>query len=144
MEKRYFIGVTLLLTVLSTNPILANRVNTNSPINLKQVNTLASQISSTLYKRGLDKDVAYELSNNFVEDEDYLNEKINNFLDIYQKISKEDLLEHLSTVALNRQKINFDSYDNLISIVSKINGAHPDIHDLKKLRTISNINKILC
>ncbi|SFZ98602.1 hypothetical protein MNB_SV-5-1585 [hydrothermal vent metagenome] len=144
MEKRYFIGVTLLLTVLSTNPILANRVNTNSPINLKQVNTLASQISSTLYKRGLDKDVAYELSNNFVEDEDYLNEKINNFLDIYQKISKEDLLEHLSTVALNRQKINFDSYDNLISIVSKINGSHPDIHDLKKLRTISNINKILC
>ena len=144
MEKRHFITVSLLVTALAANPLFANRLNTSNPSSLRQANILTSQITSSLHKRGIDEDAANEISKIFTDGEENLDAKINNLLEVYQNISHEELLEHISIAALHRQKINFDSYDNLISMVSKIKGSNPNTNELQKLRTVSNINKVLC
>jgi hypothetical protein len=144
MEKRHFITVSLLLTALAANPLLANKLNPLNQSTLRQANIITSQITLSLHKRGLDEDAADSIVKEFVDGEDHLDAKISNFLDIYKKITHSELIDHLSTVALNREKVAFESYDNLMGLARKIKGTHLDANELKKLRTVSNINKLLC
>jgi hypothetical protein len=143
MDKRNFISVTLLVSALAFNPLLAEQRNTTTISQIK-TNTVSSSIASILHKRGLDEDAALEISKNLVEeDEALLAMMMENLEESCNIVSREEVLEYLSTAALHRQNIRFDSYDHLIAMVSKIKQRSLDTKTLQNLRDVANKNALL-
>ena len=144
MDKRNFISVTLLISALAFNPLIASELIINKPSTQRQVNTVSNSIASILYKRGLDADVAHDLSKELVDDNDELLEAmINNIVNIYHDITQEEIFEHLSTLALHRQNIDLSSYDHLVNMVTKIKSKALSQMELKQLSTVSKLNQMI-
>ena len=144
MNKQNFITFTLIISGLALNPVMAdaefNRISQSQNIN----HSITASISSILYNRGIDEDVADELSSNFVNEEDeLLLAMMIQALDDKNIVSREEVLEYLSTAALHKQYIDFKKYDNLIGMVSKIKQQALDTHTLNLLSYIAKINKQL-
>ena len=144
MNKQNFITLTLIISGLALHPVMAdtefNRISQSQNIN----HSVAASISSILYNRGIDEDVADEMSLNLVNEEDelFLTMMIQ-MLDERNIVSREEVLEYLSTAALHKQTIDFKKYDNLIGMVSKIKQKSLDANTLKELSYIAKINKQL-
>ena len=143
MDKKHFITVSLLLSALAFNPLVANELYLNQISSQRQVNTISSQVASLLYNRGLDEEVADELSEGLVDDNELFEAMLSNLLNHYPDITTDALFEHLSTVALHRQSIDLSSYDHLLNMVSKIKGTTLTDNELKSLSHISKLNKLL-
>jgi len=143
MDKKHFITVSLLLSALAFNPLVANELYLNQISSQRQVNTISSQVASLLYSRGLDEEVAHELSEGLVDDNELFEAMLSNLLNHYPDITTDALFEHLSTVALHRQNIDLSSYDHLLNMVSKIKGTTLTDNELKSLSHISQLNKSL-
>ena len=147
MNKQNLLTLTLILSGLVLTPAVAEvRVDMESaPTQTQNINhSVTSGISSVLYNRGLDEDVAEELAANFVEAEDemFLSMLLQT-LDAKNIVSHEEVLDYLSTAALHRQSIDFKSYDNLVGMVAKIKKCALDENTLKQLSYLSHINKQL-
>lgn len=145
MNKQNFITLTLIISNLAFNPVMADTIFTTAVSQSQKINdSVTSDISSVLYKRGLDKEAADEISENFVseEDEELLAGVIQE-LDKEDIVSRKEVLEYLSTMALHKQKFYFQSYDHLVGMVTKIKQRSLDSKTLKKLHTIANINQQL-
>jgi len=143
MDKKHFITVSLLLSALAFNPLVANELYLNQISSQRQVNTISSQVASLLYSRGLDEEVADELSEGLVDDNELFEAMLSNLLNHYPDITTDALFEHLSTVALHRQNIDLSSYDHLLNMVSKIKGTTLTKNELQSLSHISKLNKLL-
>ena len=141
MDKRNIISVTLLVSALAFNPLVATELNTNTT-SQRQINSVTASIAHILHKRGLDEDAAKEISKDLVDEEDELfAAMIHNLLNEYSNLTKEEVFEHLSMVALYRQKMQLDSYEHLISMVSKIKGKPLTAQSLKQLSRVAKLNK---
>jgi len=143
MENRNFLTVTLLISALAFNPLSATEMDTYRTNSQRQVNTVSSTIASLLHKKGLDEDVSHAFSRDLVEDEALFTAMLGNFLIHYPAVSQEEVLDHLSTVALHRQNIQFDAYDHLVSMASKIQGNTLNADALDRLRAISKLNQMI-
>ena len=144
MDKRNIISVTLLVSALAFNPLVATELTTNTS-SQRQINSVSSSITHILHKRGIDEDMAKEISENFLDKEDELfTAMIDNLLNEYSNLTKEEVLEYLSTAALYRQRVDFDSYSHLISMVSKIKGKVLNEQSLKQLSKVAKLNKKMC
>jgi len=143
MDKRNFVSVTLLVSALAFNPLAAQQLNTNASSQVQR-STVSSSIASILHKRGLDEDAAGEISNNLVDEEDELFDlMINNLVNECSSLSKEEVLEYLSTAALYRQNVHFDSYAQLVNMVSKIKQKPLNEKTLKQLSVIAKKNSLI-
>ncbi len=143
MDKRNIISVTLLVSALAFNPLVATELNTNTT-SQRQINSVTGSIAHILHKRGIDEDMAKEISQNLTEDEDELfAAMINNLLNGYSDLSKEEILEYLSTAALYRQTVDFDSYSHLIHMVSEIKEKPLNEQSLKQLSRVAKLNQEL-
>ncbi len=141
MDKRNLISVTLLVSALAFNPLVANELNTNTS-SQRQINSISSSIAHILHKRGIDEDKAKEISKNLIDEEDELfAAMIDNLVNEYSSLTKEEVHEYLSTAALYRQRVDFDSYSHLISMVSKIKGKALNEQSLKQLSRVAKLNK---
>lgn len=144
MKKQNLITLTLIISGLTLNPVMAEAVLTTVSHSQNINHSVSSSISSLLFNRGLDKEVADELSENFVSEEDEaLLAMLIHDLDTHNIVSKQDVLEYLSMAALHKQKIDFHSYDHLVSMVSKIKEISLDTNTLKQLSQISKMHKQL-
>jgi len=144
MDKHNFISVTLLVSALAFNPLIATELNTNTT-SQRQINSVSSSIAHILHKRGIDEDIAKEISKNLVDEEDELfAAKIDNLVNVYSSLSREEVFEHLSTVALYRQTVDLNSYSHLISMVSKIKGKALNEQSLQQLSRVAKLNKEMC
>ena len=144
MKKQNLITLTLIISGLTLNPVMAEAVLTTVSHSKNINHSVSSSISSLLFNRGLDKEVADELSENFVSEEDEaLLAMLIHDLDTHNIVSKQDVLEYLSNAALHKQKIDFHSYDHLVSMVSKIKEISLDTNTLKQLSQISKMHKQL-
>ena len=144
MDKRNFVSVTLLISALAFNPLIANDTHINATNSLRHANTLTHSIASALYNRGLDEDVAYNLSQDLVDENDeLLDMMIHNLVSVYHDISYGEVVEHLSTLALHRQSIDLASYEHLVSMLSKIKGHTVTKDALKQLDTVSKLNQLI-
>lgn len=142
MDKRNFISVTLLVSALAFNPLVAQQLNANISSQIERNTTVSSSIASILHNRGLDEDAAQEISNNFVDEEDELFAlMIENLVNECSSLNKEEVLEYLSTAALYRQDVHFDSYAQLVNMVSKIKQKSLDVKTLKQLSAVAKQNK---
>ncbi len=144
MNKQNFITLTLIISGLALNPVMAdaefNRISHSQNIN----HSVAASISSILYNRGIDEDVADEMSSNFVNEEDELFlAMLIQALDDKNIVSREEVLEYLSTAALHKQNIDFKKYDNLIGMVTKIKQHALEKDTLAQLSVIGKQNTFL-
>ena len=141
MDKRNIISVTLLVSALAFNPLVATEFNTNTT-SQRQINSVTGSIAHILNKRGLDEDIAKEISKNLIDEEDELfAAMIHNLVNEYSSLSKEEVYEYLSTAALYRQRVDFDSYSHLINMVSKIKRKALNEESLKQLSRVAKLNK---
>ena len=144
MNKQNFITLTLIISGLALNPVMANAVLATVSHSQNINHSVSSSISSLLYSRGLDKDAADEMSENLVSDEDeILLSMLIEDLDRQNIVSRKEVLEYLSTIALHKQKLDFHSYDHLVGMVSNIKQKSLDSKTLKQLHNIAKINKQL-
>lgn len=142
MDKRNLIRVTLLVSALAFNPLVAQQLNANISNQIER-NTVSSSIASILHKRGLDEDAAKKISNNLIDEEDELFAlMIDNLVNKCTSISKDEILEYMSTAALHRQDVHFDSYAHLVGMVSKIKKKSLDKLSLKQLRAVAKENAV--
>ena len=141
MDKRNIISVTLLVSALAFNPLVATEFTTSTS-SQRQINSVSSSIAHILHKRGIDEDMAKEISENFIDEEDDLfTAMIDNLVNEYSSLTKEEVHEYLSTAALYRQRVDFDSYSHLINMVSKIKGKALNEQSLKQLSRVAKLNK---
>ncbi|MCO4845420.1 MAG: hypothetical protein KC427_05305 [Sulfurovum sp.] len=144
MNRQSFITLTLIILGLALNPVMANAVLTTVSHSKNINHSVSYSISSLLYSRGLDKDAADEISENFVDEEDeILLAMLIQDLDSQQIVSREEVFEYLSTIALHKQKFDFHSYDHLVGMVSTIKQKSLDSETLKQLHNIVKNNKQL-
>ena len=143
MDKRNFISVTLLVSALALNPLVATQLNANTSSQIER-NTVSSSIASILHKRGIDEDAAQEITNNLLDEEDELFAlMIDNLVNECSSLSKDEILEYLSTAALYKQDVHFDTYAQLVNMVSKIKQKPLNEKTLKQLKAIAKKNALL-
>ena len=144
MNKQNFITLTLIISGLALNPVMADAVLATVSHSQNINHSVSSSISSLLYNRGLDKEAADEISENLVSEEDeVLLAILMQDLDRQNIVSRKEVLEYLSTTALHKQNLDFHSYDHLIGMVSKIKQESLDSKTLKQLHHIVKSNKQL-
>ena len=144
MNKQNFITLTLIISGLVLNPVMAESVHHTVSQNQHINQSVVSKVSTILHKRGLDEDVAEEMALNLVSEEDeVLLAMMMETLQMQNIVTKDEVLEYLSHVALHKQKLDFKSYDTLVGMVSKIKQKSLDTYTLKQLSHLAKINKQL-
>jgi len=144
MNKENILRISLFVSVLAFNPVVAEVVKPVSNIQTQQETRVTTSIASLLHKRGIDADVAEELSKNVVpDDEDLFALMIDNLLNECKSISKDQLLAYLSSEALFRKSVSLDSYDHLVAMINKIKQKVLDKTTLKELQTVAKQNRQL-
>jgi len=144
MNKQNLLTLTLIISGLALNPVMADAV-VNSTASTQTINySLSSSISSILYNRGLEEETADELASGVVDEEDEM------FLSLLLQtleskniVSRQEVLEYLSTEALHRRKVDFKTYDNLVGMVSKIKKCALDKNTRNQLSYLAKVNKQL-
>jgi hypothetical protein len=144
MNKQNLLTLTLIISGLALNPVMAEEVVTAN-VTAQTINhSVSTSISTVLYNRGLEEKTANELASVMVDEEDEMFlAMLLQTLDAKNIASREEVLEYLSTAALHKQKIDFKSYDHLVGMVSKIKKSTLDKNTLEQLSYISKINKKL-
>ena len=144
MNKQNLLTLTLIISGLALNPVMADAV-ANSAASTQNINhSVSSNISSILYNRGLEEEAAEELASGVVDEEDemFLSLLLQT-LDSKNIVSRQEVLEYLSTEALHRRSVDFKSYDNIVGMVTKIKKCALDENTRNQLSYLANINKQL-
>ena len=144
MNKQNLLTLTLIISGLALNPVMAEVV-VNSAASTQTINhSISSSISSILYKRGLEEETADALASDVVDEENemFLSLLLQT-LDEKNIVSRQEVLEYLSLEALHRRSVDFKSYDTLVGMVTKIKKCALDENTRKQLSYLANINKQL-
>lgn len=143
MNKQNFITVSLLVSALAFQPLVAQELNrTTSLVQLKR-NSISTHIASILHERGLDEDAAKEITDKFVHDNELFTMMIENLLNGYKDVDQDDIFEYLSRAALHRQDVHLDNYGHLIHMISSIEQKVLDKGSLVQLNVIAKQNAFL-
>jgi len=142
MNRHNFIGVTILVSVLALNPLLAVEFQNNIQTRLNPAKKLSNSMASILHKRGLDENAAEEIAAALVGDDEehLLVQMVENLASV---LPHDEIMEHLSTMALYRKEIQLDSYDYLVSMASKIRKSALNKRMLNHLHAIAKLNSQL-
>jgi len=141
MNRHNFIGLTLLISVLAINPLIATELQSRTQTKVNNANYVSESIAAILHKRGLDEDAAKEIADSLVNNnEEHMMHMIDNLAMV---LSHEEILEHLSTAALHRKEIKLDEYDHLVNMVSQVKKSSLDKSMLAQLNLVAKLNSQL-
>jgi len=144
MSKENILRITLFVSVLAFNPVVAETVKNTTNIQTQQETRVSTSIANILHKRGLDEDAAEEISQNFMpDDEELFTQMLENLLNGCKSMRKEEVLTFLSNEALFRKSVDLESYDTLVSMASKIKQKSLDNVTLKELQSVAKQNRQL-
>jgi len=144
MSKENILRITLFVSVLAFNPVVAETFKNTTNIQTQKETRVSTSIANILHKRGLDEDAAEEISQNFMpDDEELFTQMLENLLNGCKSMRKEEVLTFLSNEALFRKSVDLKSYDTLVSMASKINHKALDKATLKELQTVAKQNRQL-
>lgn len=140
MTARQIVALTLLATSLTLNAAVTKIVIETKTI---QTNSITANIANKLFNRGIEKDHALTISQNFIgENEELVSLMIHNYMHSL-KISNDTMYTELSKLALAKKKVDFTSYDFLVKLTHSIDKAEISKDNLKKLASISADNRLL-
>jgi len=144
MNKHNILTITLIISGLALNPVLANTVQNTLVQSQNTDHTITESISSILYNKGIEEESADEMALTFLSEEDEMLLAIMmQNLEMHNIVTKEEVLTYLSMAALHKQKIDFHSYDNIIGMVSTIKQKPVDESTRIQLSQIVKINQML-
>jgi hypothetical protein len=140
MYTRQLLALTLLATSLTLNAAIPKQYVITYK---QQENSIASTLANILYKRGIEKEKALEISQKFAsENEELFALMLNNLLNM-SSLPKEKVLEQLSTMALQRKSVDFTSYASLIQLTQKLQAYALSEKQLHLLEQIAGKNQTL-
>lgn len=140
MKNNNILGATLLASALTLSPAMASesRASTQS-----KTSVTSASIALILHRRGIDEDAALKISSNFTnENNDLLFAMINNLDSGCSIISKDEIMKHLSSLALRGEKVELYSYSYLVGMLQTIKKRPLDTKTLKELQSIAARNII--
>lgn len=138
MKNRTIFYTALIATVFALNPLIPTSLNASTK---NQANSLSLNIAKILHKRGLDDDVAREMSESFfLENEELFAIMLNNIANGCNIVNEEELMNHVSSLILQRKTIKLDSYEFLVGMVHKIKNRALSKESLQELKNISTKN----
>ena len=140
MNTKNLLTLTLLATALTLNAALPKQYAHTSK---QQANSISALIANILFNRGIDKDKALEISKNCTHENDELFAlTLHNFIN-NSPFTQEEVLQRLSTMALQRKSIDFSSYSSLIQLTQELNRNVLNKEFLSKLEDIASKNSFL-
>ena len=142
MNRENLLRITVFVSIMVLNPLWAERAGLELPTQTRQQQSLTAEIAQTLYRRGLDQEAAARISDASVEEDEMLSRMLATLLHEYPQISRDEALAYLATLALQRQRIQLDSYDSLIAMVTSIQKRPPDTRALRALQRATQINRL--
>lgn len=140
MTTKSLLSLTLLATALTLNAAAPKDFTRTS---IQQANSISSRIANILHNRGIDKDKAVEISQNFIhEKEELFALTLHTFVN-NSTFTQEEVLERLSIMALQKRTVDFSSYASLVRLAQelKINSFNKAL--LSNLEEISSKNMLL-
>ena len=144
MNKQNFIRITLFVSALVFNPVVADTLRISTNIRTNTRTTITENIASTLYKKGLEQKVARERAEELAEgNAELFTVMLNNLLYGCNDITEEEIVKYLSKAALHKQTVTLNSYDQLIDVYSKIKKLTPDKEVRERLSAIADSNALL-
>ncbi len=115
-----------------------------APITQNIVYDIHRGVYSVLVSKGLDKEVAQELSHNVLgENAHTLNLMLNNVEKSSASIDIAHITDFIASRALQRKKVNLASYDTLIAIAQSQKGLHVEKTVLEELQAVAKKNQEL-
>ncbi len=137
MTKNNIISSTLLASALTISSL--GTVNLSANQQIKRGN-VSSNIASILYNRGLDKDVAQDISKSFIDDEELFALRVDNLEKGCSILNRNEILDYLSKAALCKKSVQLDSYNYLVGMVYDIKEEPLSKEVLDQLNKIAIIN----
>lgn len=135
----------ILFTVLLSNIALASVVPFQTDriqITKSNFNTVSGLLSINLYKRGLDKEVAQQKSEECLDGDDFTNSLlIHNIVAKLDKISYDDVIDYIATAALFNKRVDLSSYETLVAMMHKKIHCTLEKDMLDKIGKLSEENK---
>ena len=140
MKKNNLLYSTLVATALTLSPFITTPLNATIT-HATRTSTTSFRMVEILYDRGLDEDAAQKLVSEFVgDDEELFSVLLENLENRCSVLSRDEIMDYLSTLALQRKSINLDSYSALINMVHQITHTTPSQETLAELQNIANMN----
>ena len=138
MKTNKFISATILASALALSSVaMAQQIT----IPQAKVNTVTSSIASILYKRGIEEESAYKISDDFIDmDEDLFALMIFNLESGCGVLSESEILNYLSSSALRKQKVELTSYSFLIGMAYAIKSKTLSSKTQSELKKIAQKN----
>ena len=134
MKKTPIFYVTIIVTLLSLQPLLATPVQTTLKT---QTNSFSMQVAHKLYKRGLDAEVAKQKA------QELFNSQDDDFLDTLQllqsslDIGYDAMVEYFADAALKHKKIDMKNYSSLVAMVQRIKNIALTKEELQTIQQIT-------
>ena len=140
MKRTNLLYSTLVATALTLSPFITVPLNA-TVIHTTQTSNTSLNLVKILHNRGLDEDAAEKLVSEFVgNDEELLSVLLENLENRCAILSREEIMDYMSKLVLQRKSINLDSYSALINMVHQITHKTPSKETLVKLQNIANMN----
>ena len=140
MTTKSLLSLTLLATALTLNAALPKDYTRTS---IQKANSISARIANILYNRGIDKDKAIEISQNFIHGrEELFTLTLYTFVN-NSSFTQEEVLERLSMMALQKRNVDFSSYASLVRLAQELKIDSFDKALLSNLEEISSKNSVL-
>jgi len=137
-KNQNILSLVLLTSSLTLSPLFASTIN---PQARAQSNSLSNNIANNLYSRGIDRDASKKIAKRIFDKDDGATDiMLTNLQNSYTSISKQEIINFLSTEALLSKNVDLSSYDYLVSMVYKIKNKPLSDQSLKELNSIAKKN----
>jgi len=142
----------LLVTVFISNIAFASSlpIDTREIKNSKEITinnntkTLATTVSTHLYNKGLDQDVANErVSKVLVGDRVTIDLMVMNLLCRFPQLQHEEVVAYISKCALFNKSVDLSAYNDILTLVQQSSSLTPNKDILAKVKQVSSENKYM-
>jgi hypothetical protein len=138
MKNKDILYSVLIATALAINPLMAKSINLSSQ---NQTTSLSINVAKILQNRGLDDDAARVISEEFfADDEDLFHLMLKNLEHGCSVLSEDEILDYVSSIALQRKQLKLDSYSSLVNMLHSIKKIPPSKETLLELENIAMKN----
>jgi len=118
MSNKIFI-ITVFISNIAFAGVLPQAI-IQETVNTKSNNKLSAQVSSQLFKRGLDKKIAIaKVKNTLAEGENINDLMVQNILQNIPSMKESDIVNFIAQAALQEKHVDLSSYETLIALVQR-------------------------
>ncbi len=148
MKAKVFIFGTLFLIgniTLSAEQVVREGINLSGESSKSRIGQgIRGELEKILSERGLENATASSLTQQAFEDNDFLTMiQMQNYLNAVESVEYDALLNQIATQLLFEKKIDFSSYDTLVSITQSLHKSRINPELLDRLSHVALINQSL-